>query len=233
MKKNIMAGILVLILALFAAINLQSADAYQIKADARTKKVPMGTKLELEAANTITTETLNAGDMFSAYLTNDVMKDGDVVLPRGTIIRGNSAKVTKPKMLSRSAVLYLNFDHIVAPNGKQIPLRAGISSALKLTQDGGIDGGGGYGEALVENLDKSGEIIKKSTNWGLKSGEELFTGGKYLVTPIAAVGGTIAGVGYLVGDSVMDLFRKGKNVIILKGQRFEILLLESIDVPLF
>ncbi len=82
-------------------------------------------------------------------------------------------------------------------------------------------------------MDKSGEIIKKSTNWGLKSGEELFTGGKYLVTPIAAVGGTIAGVGYLVGDSVMDLFRKGKNVIILKGQRFEILLLESIDVPLF
>ena len=44
MKKNIMAGILVLVLALFAAINLQSADAYQIKADARQKKVPMGTK---------------------------------------------------------------------------------------------------------------------------------------------------------------------------------------------
>lgn len=233
MKKNMLRGVLTLALALFAALSIQIADAYQIKADAQTKKVPMGTKLELEAANTITTETLNAGDMFSAYLTKDIIKDGDVVLPRGTIIRGNSAKVTKPKMLSRSAVLYLNFDHIVAPNGKQIPLRAGISSALKLTQDGGIDGGGGYGEALVENLDKSGDIIKKSASWGVKSGEELFTGGKYLVTPIAAVGGTIAGVGYLVGDSVMDLFRKGKNVIILKGQRFEILLLDSIDVPLF
>ncbi len=229
MKKNIMAGVLALVLAFFAL----QANAYQIKADAQTKKVPMGTKLELEAANTITTETLNAGDMFSAYLINDIIKDGDVVLPRGTIIRGNSAKVIRPKMLSRSAVLYLNFDHIVAPNGKQIPLKAGISSYLKLTQDGGIDGGGGYGDALAENLDKSGEIIKKSATWGVKSGEELFTGGKYLVTPIAAVGGTIAGVGYLVGDSVMDLFRKGKNVIILKGQRFEILLLESIDVPLF
>ncbi len=229
MKKNILAGVLTLVLAFFAL----QADAYQIKADAATKKVPMGTKLELEAANTITTETLNAGDMFSAYLINDIIKDGDVVLPRGTIIRGNSAKVIRPKMLSRSAVLYLNFDHIVAPNGKQIPLKAGISSYLKLTQDGGIDGGGGYGDALVENLDKSGEIIKKSATWGVKSGEELFTGGKYLVTPIAAVGGTIAGVGYLVGDSVMDLFRKGKNVIILKGQKFEILLLESIDVPLF
>lgn len=232
MKKNILAGVLALVLAFFATY-IQSADAYQIQADAATKRVPMGTKLELEAANTITTETLNAGDMFSAYLTNDVIKDGDVVLPRGTIIRGNSAKIVKPKMLSRSAVLYLNFDHIVAPNGKQIPLKAGISSYLKLTQDGGIDGGGGYGEALAENLDKSGEIIKKSASWGVKSGEELFTGGKYLVTPIAAVGGTIAGVGYLVGDSVIDLFRKGKNVIILKGQKLEILLLESIDVPLF
>lgn len=233
MKKNIMAGILALVLALFGAYGIQSADAYQIKADAETKRVPMGTKLELEAANTITTETLNAGDMFSAYLTKDIIKEGSVVLPKGTIIRGNSAKIVEPKMLSRSAVLYLNFDHIVAPNGKQIPLKAGISSYMKLTQDGGIDGGGGYGEALVENLDKSGNIIKKSTNWGLKSGEELFKGGKYLVTPIAAVGGTIAGVGYLVGDSVIDLFRKGKNVIILKGQKLEILLLESIDVPLF
>ena len=231
MKKNIMTGVLVLIMAAFGI--LQNAGAYQIQADAKTKKVPMGTKLELEAANTITTETLNAGDMFSAYLTKDIIKDGDVVLPKGTIIRGNSAKIIKPKMFSRSAALYLNFDHIVAPNGKQIPLRAGISSNLKLTQDGGIDGGGGYGEALAENLDKSGEIIKKSTNWGLKSGEELFNGGKYLVTPIAAVGGTIAGIGYLVGDSVIDLFRKGKNVIILKGQKFDILLLESIDVPVF
>jgi len=233
MKKNITAGFLALVFTLFAAFVIQTADAYQIKADAQTKKVPMGTKLELEAANTITTETLNAGDMFSAYLINDIIKDGDVVLPRGTIIRGSSAKIIRPKMLSRSAVLYLNFDHIVAPNGKQIPLKAGISSYLRLTEDGGIDGGGGYGSALAENLDKSGDIIKKTATWGVKSGEELFTGGKYLVTPIAAVGGTIAGVGYLVGDSVIDLFRKGKDVIIIKGQKFEILLLESIDVPLF
>lgn len=225
--------IITLAVILFTAFYTQDVFAYQIKADAQTKRIPVGTKLELEAANTVTTETLNSRDMFSAYLTKDVIVDGSVVLPRGTIIRGNSADIIKPRRLSRAAVLYLNFDHIVAPNGRQIPLKAGISSSLKLTQDGGVDGGGNYGTALSENLDKSGEIIKKSTKWGLKSGEELFTGGKYLVTPIAAVGGTVAGAGYLIGDSIIDLFRKGKDVIILKGQKFGIMLLEPLDVPLF
>jgi len=223
------------LLALFIMLSgvFFAAGAYEIKADAMTKRIPMGTTLELEAVNTITTETLSAGDMFSAYLTKDVYADGSVVLPKGTLIRGNSAKVVEAKKLSRSAVLYLNFDHIVVPSGKQLPLKAGISSNFNLTQDGGIEGGGGYGEALSENLTKSGDIIKKTAHWGVQSGEELFTGGKYLVTPFAVIGGTFAGAGYLVGDSIADLFRKGKNVIILKGQKFNILLLEPLDVPVF
>lgn len=223
-----------LLLLMFAAfLGLQASFAYQIKADAQTKRIPMGTKLSLEAANTITTETLNRGDMFNAYLTKDVYVDGSVVLPAGTIVRGSSSDIIKARKLSRSAVLYLNFNHVVAPNGKQIPIKAGISSALALTQDGGIDGGGGYGTAFGENLDKSGNIIKKSVDWGISSGDEWFKGGKYLVTPVAAVGGTLAGAGYLVGDSIADLFRNGKNVVILKGQKFEIMLLDPVDVPVY
>lgn len=217
----------------FSVLTILGANAYQIKADALTKRIPSGVTLQLEAANTITTETLNKGDMFSAYILKDVIQDGYIVLPKGTIIRGNAADITRTKMLSRSAILYLNFDHIVAPNGKQIPLKAGIASALKLTQDGGIDGGGNYGTAVAQNLNKSGEIIKKTTKWGVKSGEDLFTGGKYLITPLAAIGGTVAGAGYFVGDSIADLFRKGKDVVILKGQKFSILLLEPVDVPVF
>jgi len=226
---------IIVLLAFFALIifGIQNVQAYQIKADAQTKRIPMGTKLSLEAANTVTTETLRKGDMFSSYLTKDVYADGAVVLPKGTIVRGNTADVISRRRLSKSAVLYLNFDHIVAPNGKQLPIRAGISSSnMKLTNDGGI-GGGGYKDAFLENTDVSGNIIKKSLNWGINSGEELFKGGKYLVTPFAAIGGTVAGAGYLVGDSIMDLFRKGKTIIIAKGQKFEIMLLEPLDVPVY
>ena len=153
-------------------------------------------------------------------------------MPKGTIVRGNTADVVRKKRLSKSAILYLNFDHIVAPNGKQLPIRAGISSHMKLTNDGGI-GGGGYKEAFLENADKSGEIIAKSVDWGVNSGEELFKGGKFLITPFAALGGTVAGAGYLIGDSIADLFRKGQTIVITKGQRFTIMLLEPLDVPIY
>ncbi len=170
--------------------------------------------------------------MFSSYLTQDIYTDGLVVLPKGTLVRGNTANVIRKKRLSKSAVLYLNFDHVVAPNGKQLPIRAGISANLKLTNDGGI-GGGGYKEAFLENADKSGNIIKKSVDWGVNSGEELFKGGKYLVTPFAAIGGTLAGGGYLLCDSIADIFRQGNAAVIKKGQRFEIMLIEPLDVPVY
>ena len=122
--------ITILMALLFVLSGIRSVSAYQIKADARTKRIPMGTKLELEAANTVTTESLNKGDMFSAYLTKDIYSDGSILLPRGTVIRGNASNVLQAKRLSKSAVLYLNFDHIVAPNGKQIPIRAGIKLVI-------------------------------------------------------------------------------------------------------
>lgn len=228
MKKIIILFAFLLFIVFYA----QTSFAYHIKADAQTKRIPAGTKLQLEAASTVTTETLHKGDMFSAYLTQDIYTDGSVVLPKGTIVRGNTANVIRKKRLSKSAVLYLNFDHVVAPNGKQLPIRAGISSNLKLTDDGGI-GGGGYKEAFLEGADESGNIIKKSVNWGVNSGEELFKGGKYLVTPFAAIGGTVAGGGYLAYDSVANLFRKGKTTVITKGQKFGIMLLEPLDVPIY
>ncbi len=227
--KKIIVLFAFLLLILFG---IQTTEAYQIKADAATKRVPMGTKLKLDAANTVTTETLHKGEMFSAYLIEDIYVDGSVVLPKGTIVRGNTAQVFRAKRPSKSAILYLNFDHVVAPNGKQLPIKAGVISGLKLTDDGGI-GGGTYKDAFFENSRQSGNIIKKSVNWGVNSGEELFKGGKYLVTPFAAIGGTVAGAGYLAYDSIADLFRKGKTTVITKNQKFEIMLIEPLDVPVY
>ena len=229
MKK--LFAILGFLFALFLITNNLEADAYQIQADIKTKRIAAGTKLELEMANSVLSESLSQGDMFSAYLTRDVRTVSTMILPRGTIVRGNVSKVTESKRPYRSAVLYLNFDHVVAPNGQQLPIKAGLCEDFNLTDNGGIKGGGNYGTKVKKNWSKSGAIIKKSTKWGITSGEDLFKGGKYLVTPFAAIGGTIAGAGYFVGVSVADLFKKGEDVYIQKGQVFNILLLEALDVP--
>lgn len=228
MKKFLAIFTALLCLGLISTIK---ADAYQISADVKTKRIPMGTRLELEMINPVSTSAMGQGDMFTAYLTRDVRTKTTMILPRGTVVRGNILNVIDPKRLSKAATLYLNFDHVVAPNGAQLPIVAGLCENFNLDEKGGIKGKGNYGSAVKENWSESGSIIKKSTNWGITSGEDLFHGGKYLVTPFAAIGGTVAGAGYFVGTTIADLFKKGNPVEIQKGQVFNILLLEPLDVP--
>ena len=211
---------------------LQSGFAYQIKADIQTRRLPKGTKLNLVMIEPVSTSNVQEGDMFSAKLTSDVKVDGRTVLPSGSLVRGTVEKYKITGRLSRSALLYLTFDHVVTGQGKQLPISAAGGSNFEILPDGAISGGGNYWDELKRNTKKSGNIISKTTKWGIKSGDELFPGGRFLVTPIAAVGGTIGGAVYLVGDSVFDLFRKGNDVVIDQGIVFDIILLEPLDVPI-
>ena len=231
MKKifyGISAFLIILSLGVFSCVSY----AYQIKADAQTRRLPKGTKLNLVMADPLSTSSMQAGDMFSARLTHDVRVDGRTVLPSGTLVRGTVEKYKGTARLSRSALLYLTFDHIVTGHGKQLPISAAVCSNFEILDDGAISGGGNYWNELKRNTKKSGHIISKTTKWGIKSGDELFPGGRFLVTPFAAIGGTIGGGVYLVGDSIFDLFRKGHDVIIDQGIVFDIILLEPLDVPL-
>lgn len=227
-----MKKILFMLALLFAFLgaNTANAEGYKIQADLTTKRLSGGTTLELQMANDVTTQSAAAGDMFSAYLINDIPQ-GSVILPRGTVIRGNVEKVTPAKRLHRAAILKLNFDHIVAPNGAQLPIKAGLSGNYVFDSTGGIVGGVNYGGKVKQNAQKSGSIIKNSVDWGIQSGNEWFKGGKYLVTPFSTIGGVIGGACYLVGESVIDLFKKGDNVLIKRGEIFNILLIEPLDVP--
>lgn len=227
-----MKKILSILAVLFAFLgaNAANAEGYKIQADLTTKRLTGGTVLELQMASDVTTQSAAAGDMFSAYLTKDTPQDS-VILPKGTVIRGNIEKVTPAKRLYRAAVLKLNFDHVVAPNGAQLPIKAGLSGNYMFDSTGGITGGVNYGGKVRQNAQKSGSIIRNSVDWGIKSGNDWFTGGKYLVTPFSTFGGIVGGACYFVGESVIDLFKKGDNVLIKGGEMFNILLIEPIDVP--
>ena len=208
------------------SFSLNTAVAYEIKGSAQTKRIPRGTRIELKMITPITTENISAGDMFTSSIVSDVKAEGEVVLPKGTVLRGNIGEVKDAKKLSKAAILYLNFDHVVIPSGRQLPIKAVICSEFKMTNDGGITQGGNYGYAVSKNLDKSVDMVKKSVAWGVKSGEELFTGGRFLITPIAAIGGSIGGGAYFIGKDIIDLFRKGEEVVINQGTQYAILLLE-------
>jgi len=222
-----------LILVLFLALGAGCAHAYdyQIEAGAGTKRLVTGTKIPLKMAEPVTAKDFETGDMFSATVAQDVVLDHSVVLPVGTLVRGNVKAVDKAKRLSKAAKLYLSFDHIVTPQGRQLPINAALSSNFKLTLDGGITTGGNYGTAVAENWEETCNIVKNSTNWGITAGDKAFPGAKFILTPLAAAGGTVFGGGYFVVESVVDIFRKGNEVIINQGQVFGIMLLSPLDVP--
>lgn len=225
-----MKKILILAMSLLFAANTVMAGAF--KADARTKRIPAGTVFQLEFLQPISTFSGCEGDSFVATLKNELSTDANVILPSGSVVRGSVSKVNTAKRFSRGAKLYLDFDHVVTPNGRQIPLDMAVCQFDNIYYDGSLYKNLGYGEAVQKNYERAVEITKNATNYGMSAGESA-PGIQYLTTPICAVGGFIGGVGYWVGDGVADMFRKGQEVYINKGDVLKVKLINPIDVPVY
>ena len=221
----------ILILTLAFVVFSNAVSAMPFRADAKTRRIPAGTKLKIQLMDPVNTVAQSAGDPFNAMLLEDQTSGTNIVLPAGSIVRACVSKIKPVRRLSRGAVIYLDFDHVVTPNGRQLPLSLSVYNRADLTDDGGIYGSKGYWEALKKNWATTVEITKNAAQFGSDIGDEAFTGANYITTPICAVGGAFGGGVYLVGDSVIDLFRKGEDVILNQGTVLDVILTNPIDVP--
>lgn len=219
-----------LILALFLTQSAFAAAPFN--ANAKTKRITAGTKFALKLMNPVSTSTNLEGQEFQAILLTDQRQDNDVILPMGSLIRGSIKKIVPAKKLSKGAVLYLDFDHVVTPNGRQIPLSLSIIGRSDMTYDGGISASQGYKQAIKENWDKTVDITKSATNWGDETFED-FAGGylRILTVPLSAVAGGFAGGCYTVGADIYALFARGKDVNLKTNEVINVILVEPIDIP--
>lgn len=220
-----------LILTLSLVIFTNTVNALPFRADAKTRRIPAGAKLKLQLMDPVNTIAGNEGDSFNAMLLEDQTSGTNVILPAGSIVRGCLSKIKPVRRLSRGAVIYLDFDHVVTPNGRQLPLSLSVYNRANLTMDGGIYGSKGYGEAIQKNWVRTAEITKNATQFGKDLGDLAFTGAGYITTPVCAVGGAFGGGAYFIGDSIIDLFRKGEDVILNQGTILDVILTNPIDVP--
>lgn len=198
------------------------------KSDVQAIRIPAGTTLNLELIEPLSTRTGSVGDEFSAMIKEDKIVNGKIALPSGSIIRGTINKITPSKRLSKSAIIYFNFDHVVTPTGRQIPINAGLYNFRELTIDGGVYQGGNYGYALKENWQTTKKILSKTIEWGKGTGENL----QYICVPLGAVGGVFGGAGYYIGTAIADLYNKGNDVNWHNGKQFEVMLVQPLDIPL-
>lgn len=213
-------------------LTLTNVSAAPLKGDAKTKRIPAGTIFKLEFLQPVSTFSGNIGDSFVATLLNEQSTGANVILPAGTIVRGSIGSVSTAKRFSRGAKLYLDFDHVVTPTGRQIPLDMAVSQFDKIYYDGGLYKNLGYGEAVQSNYNRAVEITKNATEYGLSAGESA-KGIQYVTGPVCAVGGFFGGVAYFIGDSIVDMFKKGQDVYINAGDVMDVKLVDPIDIPVY
>ena len=221
-----MKKILSIILTMFLTAQLSLAAPFN--GNAKTKRIPAGTKLSLKMLTQVDTSLNTEGTSFTAMLVSDQKEDDDVILPMGSIVRGNIKSITPAKRMSKGPILYLDFDHVVTPNGRQLPLSLNVVGRTDLTMDGGITTTRGYYDAWKKTCNKSGQITKNSISWG----ENLTDSGwKYVFVPIAAFGGVAGCAGYFVYGSIADMIKKGAHVKIKRDEVINVILVDPIDVP--
>ena len=215
-----------IILALFLAV--QTVLAAPFNANAKTKRIPAGTKFQLQLLNPLSTAR-QTGEPFSAILVTDQTADSDVILPSGSLVRGSIKNIVPSKRMSKGAILYLDFDHIVTPNGRQIPLSLSLVGRTDMTFDGGITTTRGYSDAGKKSWAKTVDITKNSIEWG----NDIVNDGpaKYVTVPLAAIGGGIGGGAFFIYDAIADMIRKGEDVNLNSGEVINVILVDPIDVP--
>ncbi len=220
--------ILTILLSLF--LFAQTVSAAPFNANAKTKRIPAGTEFKLQLTNPVTSFLTSEGADFTAILINEQTADSDVILPAGSLVRGTIKKIEAPRRFSKGAVVYLDFDHIVTPNGRQVPLSMSVVGRTDLTYDGGIAGSQGYKYELIQNWQTTKDITKTSTEWGGDVFDDVPVADQ-IMTGVGALGGAIGGGAYYVYDFFADMIKKGKDVNLNKGEVLNVILVDPIDVP--
>ena len=159
------------------------------------------------------------GDEFFAEVVNDVSGDKGVIIPKGTIAHGKITQSSDAKRLGRSAWMALDFDYLITPDGREIPIEGKMSTKLNpmvettkiVAQDVGYTvAGGAVGGFLA-------------LNWlGL---EAAIASQGYTIAGGAAVGGAI-GLG-------MALMRKGNEVLIAPGDEIKVKINTTVPLPVY
>lgn len=159
------------------------------------------------------------GDEFFAEVTDEVKGDRGVIIPKGTVAHGKITQTVDPKRLGRQGWIELDFDYLITPDGREIPIEGKMSTKLHpvaeaskiVVQDVGYTLAGGAIGGFA------------ALNWlGL---EAAIASQGYTLAGGAAVGGAI-GLG-------MALMRKGSDVLIAPGDQIRVKINTTVPLPVY
>jgi hypothetical protein len=166
----------------------------------RPRVVAAGTALPIVLREGLTTKTAKPEDRVVAELAEDVVVDGDVLLPAGSEVSGHVVTALRSGRVKGKARLVVSFDQVRA-DGKTFRIDAtgfDVTAGSSIGKDAKIAGGAAAGGAVIGAIADGGE-------GALKGG---------------LIGGAVGGAAVLA--------TRGQEVEIPAGSRYEIELRKSL-----
>ena len=96
--------------------------------------IPVGQELDVRLQSTLSSETATVEQRFEATTVVDLMQDGRVLVPAGSVVRGVVSGVQRAGRIERQGSLTLSFDRITI-RGRQHTMRG---MATEVFESGGI-----------------------------------------------------------------------------------------------
>jgi hypothetical protein len=93
-------------------------------------EIPSGTELDARLQNPLNSGTAQVEDRFEATTINDVIVDGRVAIPAGSVMRGVVTSVKPGTRTNRTAEMTVSFDQVTI-NQRSYPMRGTVTEALQ------------------------------------------------------------------------------------------------------
>ena len=150
--------------------------------------IPAGQELDVRLQNSLSSESATVEQRFEATTAVDLMQNGRVLVPTGSVVRGVVSDVKKAGRIERAGSLTLSFDQMVV-NGREIPIRATATQVFEskgIREEAGTAGvGAGVGGIIGGVLGGvKGAILGAVIGAG---GAIAATDGKDITLPAGAV----------------------------------------------
>jgi hypothetical protein len=181
------------------------------------REVAPGTELELVLSTEIEAGETVEGDEFFGKISKDVLVDGRVVIPRGTVVHGVLSALEDPKRAGRNGYINTRFDYLITPDGRKILIEGnsttrnskGKAAAKVVGRAAGYTAIGGVLGTLI--VLQCGGLAAAAASHGT-----ALAGG-------AAIGGA--------GGLTVAMLTKGKSVLLQPGAEMHVRLSEPLKLP--
>lgn len=89
-----------------------------------TITLPANTPVSLKLENSISTKTGKVGDIVTLRVIYNVMNEGQILIPAGSIAKAQITYLKKPKIFGKGGEIKMAVESVVMPNGNNIKISA-------------------------------------------------------------------------------------------------------------